>query len=129
VHDSGNPFAALGALIGIALVGPLVDAYATPAGVAALLNGMPPSGNPQQRPPDTTPPAAADATPSTAATGAAPASVPPEPSEPSHTHAGYRSLNEFVVTYQHGVGDAHYRAILRREGWFTWKLAAVELGD
>src|ERR1700692_1515011 len=36
-----HPFAALGALIGMALIGPLVDDYATPDGVAALLNGMP----------------------------------------------------------------------------------------
>ena len=51
VHASGNPFAAIGAMIGAALIGPMVDAYATPDGVAALLNGMPPRGNPTDRPP------------------------------------------------------------------------------
>src|ERR1700744_2601115 len=29
-HSSGNPLAAIGAMIGVALIGPLVDAYATP---------------------------------------------------------------------------------------------------
>jgi len=87
-ENHGNPLAALGAMIGVALIGPLVDAYATPDGVAALLNGIPPQ-----------------------------------------TTAGYRGLNEFVVTYQHGVGDTRYAAIFHREALFTWKLAAVDLGD
>ncbi|WP_232833353.1 DUF2939 domain-containing protein, partial [Paraburkholderia kururiensis] len=47
----GNPFAVIGAMIGAALIGPLVDAYATPDGVAAILNGMPPRGQPGERPP------------------------------------------------------------------------------
>ncbi len=127
----GNPLAALGAMIGVALMGPLVDAYATPDGVAALLNGMPPRGEPGERPP--VPPAASD-TPNPSA-GAAPQSGPstgvpapvPQPPQPPQTTAGYRSLNEFVVTYQHGVGDTRYSAILHREGLFSWKLAAVDL--
>ncbi len=49
-HGNGNPLAAIGAMIGVALIGPLVDAYATPDGVAALLNGMPPRGEPGERP-------------------------------------------------------------------------------
>jgi hypothetical protein len=50
-ESHGNPLAALGAMIGVALIGPLVDAYATPDGVAALLNGIPPRGEPGERPP------------------------------------------------------------------------------
>ncbi len=132
---NGNPLAALGAMIGVALIGPLVDAYATPDGVAALLNGMPPRGDPTQRPPvppDVPPDApanapagSADATPAAPApaTGGA-ATTPPQPPQ---TTAAYSGINEFVVTYQHGVGDARYAAILRREGLFSWKLAAVDL--
>jgi hypothetical protein len=125
---NGNPLAALGAMIGVALIGPLVDAYATPDGVAALLNGMPPRGDLNQRPPapqnNATNPAAgvADSTP--AAVAPAPATTPQQPPQ---TTAGYRGINEFAVTYQHGVGDARYSAILRREGLFSWKLAAVDL--
>ncbi|RFU47857.1 DUF2939 domain-containing protein [Paraburkholderia sp. DHOC27] len=139
LHASGNPFAALGAMIGVALIGPLVDAYATPDGVAALLNGMPPRGNPTDRPPapPESPTVPNNGAPNPAANGAAAtpaapavpgtASTPDAPPQPPQTTAGYRSINEFVVTYQHGVGDTRYSAILRREGLFSWKLAAVNL--
>lgn len=150
----GNPFAVIGAMIGAALIGPLVDAYATPDGVAAILNGMPPRGQPGERPPPTgtwggTPNPEAGSTASTApstgqtpvvpatpqapnqAPAQAPAQAPTQaqtpPPQPPQTTAGYRSLNEFVVTYQHGVGDTRYAAILRRDGLFSWKLSAVDL--
>ncbi|CAE6756292.1 hypothetical protein R70006_03283 [Paraburkholderia domus] len=139
-HGNGNPFAAIGAMIGVALIGPLVDAYATPDGVAALLNGMPPRGDPGERPPapptaENTPAAAAtapDAAPPAAgntANGAGNSANSATPPQPPQTTAGYRGLNEFVVTYQHGAGDARYSAILRRKGLFTWKLAAVNLNE
>src|SRR5579863_3968172 len=51
IQKSGNPLAIIGAMIGAALVGPLVDSYATPDGVAAILNGIPPRGDPGERPP------------------------------------------------------------------------------
>ncbi|GJH00187.1 DUF2939 domain-containing protein [Paraburkholderia terrae] len=135
VQHNGNPLAAIGAMIGVALIGPLVDAYATPDGVAALLNGIPPRGEPGERPP---PPPAAPAdspapnSPQTPAPAPAPApshanansNTPPQPPQ---TTAGYRGVNEFVVTYQHGVGDTRYAAIFRRQGLFTWKLSAVDL--
>jgi hypothetical protein len=130
---NGNPLAALGAMIGVALIGPLVDAYATPDGVAALLNGMPPRGDPTQRPPVPPDPAAnapagsADSTPATPAPPAATAGAATTPPQPPQTATAYRGINEFVVTYQHGVGDTRYAAILRREGLFSWKLAAVDL--
>jgi hypothetical protein len=125
---NGNPLAALGAMIGVALIGPVVDAYATPDGVAALLNGMPPRGDPTQRPPvppdapANAPAGSADSTPAPATAGS-----PTTPPQPPQTTAAYRGINEFVVTYQHGVGDTRYAAILRREGLFSWKLAAVDL--
>jgi len=142
----GNPLAAIGAMIGVAVIGPLVDAYATPDGVAALLNGIPPRGEPGERPP-APPDANSDAgnggnaantnannsgadTPSPAQPNAqAPANAPATPPQPPQTTAGYRGINEFVVTYRHGVGDTRYAAILRREGVFSWKLAAVDLAD
>lgn len=138
-HSNGNPLAAIGAMIGVVLIGPLVDAYATPDGVAALLNGMPPRGDPGERPP--APPAAnapadvaaaspAPATPAAPAIGnAGNGNSNAAPAQPPQTTAGYRGLNEFVVTYQHGAGDARYSAIFQREGVFTWKLAAVNLNE
>src|SRR5476649_634211 len=51
IQKSGNPLAMIGAMIGAALIGPLVDSYATPDGVAAILNGIPPKGDPGEKPP------------------------------------------------------------------------------
>jgi hypothetical protein len=121
IQKAGNPLAIIGAMIGAAVVGPLVDAYATPEGVAAILNGIPPRGNPGERPPEPQPetkPSAAN-TASATASNAAP--------KPPQTTAGYRDVNTFVVTYQHGVGDARYSAIFHRHGLIDWKLVGVDL--
>lgn len=127
--DNDSKLATIGAMIGVTLIGPLVDAYATPDGVAALLNGMPPRGDPGEHPP--APPAAnhppaAGAPASPAADNSANNATPPQPRQ---TTAGYRSINEFVVTYRRGEGNAHYSAIFRREGLFTWKLTAIDLNE
>jgi hypothetical protein len=131
-----NPFAAIGAMIGAALIGPLVDAYATPDGVAALLNGMPPSGKPGERPPEP-PDGAASAVskappaPSAPTAGSGYGSTPDQAQQPAppRSTAGYRGINEFVVTYdRRDTGDTRYSAILHRDGLFSWKLVAVDLG-
>jgi hypothetical protein len=114
-QKSGNPFALLGAMIGAALIGPLVDSYATPDGVAAILNGIPPKGTPGEKPPA---PSQAPASTTTAAVA-----LP----SPPQTTAGYEGLNTFVVHYQHGAGNARYAAILHRYGLFSWKLVAIDL--
>lgn len=152
-----NPFAVIGALIGSALIGPLVDAYATPEGVAALMSGLPPRGNPGERPPDwsslpqgnapgnapaTTPAnpapanAAAPGSNASAATASPPAPVPATPASPSEathaphtqqTSAGYRNIDEFVVTYQRSADGTRYAAVFHRFGLFSWKLSAIDL--
>jgi hypothetical protein len=127
-------------MIGAALVGPLVDSYATPDGVAAILNGIPPRGNPGERPPAPASVAAGSGTdtagssanavtngtgsPTVPASGLATGQEAPKPPQ---TTAGYRDFNTFVVTYQHGAGDARYSAIFRRSGLISWKLVAVDL--
>jgi hypothetical protein len=121
--DDSSKLATIGAVIGVTLIGPLVDSYATPDGVAALLNGMPPRGNPGEHPPE-----AAAQTPASPA-GADNANNNAAPPAERQTSAGYRGLNEFVVTYRRGDGDAHYSAIFQREGLFTWKLAAIDLNE
>ncbi|MGK8202525.1 DUF2939 domain-containing protein [Burkholderia cenocepacia] len=148
-----NPFAVIGALIGSALIGPLVDAYATPEGVAALMSGLPPRGNPGERPPEwsAAPPAGAPgaesaappagtagpasaATPAsnTATTASSPAPAP-APASPGtaprqqQTSAGYRNIDEFVVTYQRTADGTRYAAIFHRFGLFSWKLSAIDL--
>nr|WP_241014537.1 DUF2939 domain-containing protein [Burkholderia sp. Ac-20379] len=129
-----NPLAMLGAMIGSALVGPLVDAYATPEGVAALLSGLPPRGDPGEHPPTLDQAAPAPASSAVPAPSAAPPASSAAPSSgtsvanaaPS-TSAAYQGVNEFVVVYQRDVGDARYAAIFRRSGLFGWKLSAIDL--
>ena len=115
-HDR-NPLTALGALFGMAMLSPLVDVYATPDGVAAILDGIPPRAAPPAppQPPDGT--TAND-------DGGAPA--PAHAEGAAHT-AGYRGLDEFVVTYRPTGDDSPYEAIFRRDGLFSWKLSAVDL--
>jgi hypothetical protein len=120
--DNDSKLATIGAMIGVTLIGPLVDSYATPDGVAALLNGMPPRGDPGEHPPA---PPAAETPASPAAGDANQNAAPPQ----RQVTSGYRGLNEFAVTYRRGEGDAHYSAIFRREGLFTWKLAAINLNE
>lgn len=142
-----NPFAVIGALIGSALIGPLVDAYATPEGVAALMSGIPPRGNPGERPPEWSgPPPGATAGNEPAAPASAPApgssAAPPAVSAPAssaapasasdaghpqQTSAGYRNIDEFVVTYQRSGDGTRYAAIFHRVGLFSWKLSAIDL--
>ncbi|NTX28946.1 DUF2939 domain-containing protein [Burkholderia pyrrocinia] len=152
-----NPFAVIGALIGSALIGPLVDAYATPEGVAALMSGLPPRGNPGERPPEwsnlpqggapadtpaaplVNPAPASAAIPGSnaaaaAASSPAPAAAAPtsanDATHPPHqqqTGAGYRNIDEFVVTYQRSADGTRYAAIFHRFGLFSWKLSAIDL--
>ncbi|AOJ62536.1 hypothetical protein WJ32_08730 [Burkholderia ubonensis] len=138
-----NPFAVIGALIGSALIGPLVDAYATPEGVAALMSGLPPQGNPGERPPEWPAQPPADSAGSAAPTNgpnAAAGSAPAAPAAPTsatstqanaprqqQTSAGYRHFDEFVVTYQRNADGTRYAAILHRVGLFSWKLSAIDL--
>jgi len=130
-QHSSNPLLILGAVIGAALIGPLVDAYATPEGVAALLDGMPPTGKPGEHP--QTPPQDSSAQPAPAAPQAAPptpaASGNAAPEPRPVTTAGYRGLNEFALTWERSDTGEHYAAILQRHGLFSWKLAAVELNE
>ncbi|MCM2493387.1 DUF2939 domain-containing protein [Burkholderia glumae] len=133
-HD--NPLAMLGAMVGSALIGPLVDAYATPEGVAALLSGLPPNGDPRQHPPalDRPAPPAAPPAPASGALAAPPATasaplpgsatVPPAAPQSS---AAYHGINEFVAVYQRNASGTRYAAIFRRSGLFGWKLSAIDL--
>ncbi|WP_425126446.1 DUF2939 domain-containing protein [Burkholderia gladioli] len=132
-----NPLAMLGAVIGSALIGPLVDAYATPEGVAALLSGLPPKADPGEHPPSLDQPAPTAAAP--AGQGSAPPAAP-SPAAPAPTSgsnagkpaapqasAAYNGIDEFVVVYRKDVDGARYAAIFRRSGLFGWKLSAIDL--
>lgn len=125
-----HPLAALGALVGMALVNPLVDAYATPDGVAALLAGMPPKGDPGEVPPSAGDQPSEDRAPQPQQTPSVASSAPA--GEQSATprakgSAGYRDVNTFAVTYARGGDSPPYSVIFHRRGWFSWQLDAVEL--
>ncbi|WP_246797817.1 DUF2939 domain-containing protein [Burkholderia perseverans] len=132
-HD--NPLAMLGAMVGSALIGPLVDAYATPEGVAALLSGLPPNGDPRQQPPALAQPAPPAPAPASSAGVAPPAvaSAPPPsgsgtmPPAAPQSSAAYHGINEFIAVYQRDAGGTRYAAIFRRSGLFGWKLSAIDL--
>lgn len=128
-----HPLAALGALVGMAFVGPLVDAYATPDGVAALLKGMPPRGEPGEAPPSVTNGRSDQAPQSQSQVAPAPSSLPGSAS-PAQSNApqakasaGYRDMNTFSVTYTRGTASEPYSVIFHRRGWFSWQIDAVEL--
>lgn len=127
-----HPLAALGALVGMVFVGPLVDAYATPDGVAALLAGMPPRGEPGEVPPtagdQSSGPAPQQQEPAPSAPGASSPAAAAQPATPrAKGSAGYRDTNTFAITYSRGADRPPYSVIFHRRGWFSWQLDAVEL--
>lgn len=129
-----HPLAALGALVGMAFVSPLVDAYATPDGVAALLNGMPPRGEPGEAPPSVTREQPEPAPQSQVAPSSSPSSLPDSASASAQSNVsrakastGYRDMNTFAVTYTRGTASEPYSVIFHRRGWFSWQIDAVEL--
>jgi hypothetical protein len=125
-----HPLAALGALVGMAFVDPLVDAYATPDGVAALLAGLPPRGEPGEAPPAMSAPQA-EAPPQQPvpappdATSRSPAAQPAAPL--ARGSAGYRDKDTFAVNYARGADTPPYSVIFHRRGWFSWQIDAVEI--
>ncbi|HDW8035622.1 TPA: hypothetical protein RM702_005486, partial [Burkholderia multivorans] len=74
------------------------------------------------------PPANAPAPGSAVASAPPPAaSAPAAPPAQQQTHAGYRNIDEFVVTYQRTADGTRYAAIFHRFGLFSWKLSAIDL--
>ncbi|PMS17960.1 hypothetical protein C0Z18_18780 [Trinickia dabaoshanensis] len=119
-----HPLTALGALVGMAFVNPLVDAYATPDGVAALLKGMPPRGEPGEAPPPVGEPQPDQGQGAPAAAASSPVQAP-EPR--AKANAGYRDIDTFAVSYSRDTGGVPYSVIFHRRGWFTWQIDAVQL--
>lgn len=127
-EHGNNPLMLFGLAIGSALVGPLVDVYVTPEGVAGLLDGIPPDTSGTGQPAHNT---AAAQTPASAALAPLPGSVGGTASSPAtatfRTQTGYRSFNVFAVTRLRDGSSERFTIILRRHGLFSWQLSAVEL--
>jgi hypothetical protein len=108
-----SPYAALGAAIAGAILGPMVDSMVTPAGIAAMMKGGP-TGRPQAAPlPETS-------------------SAPPEASRArGEVRSGYSGINQFEVAYPaEGEPAGHAPALVfKRDGVFSWKLTKVRLPE
>lgn len=102
-----DPLAALGAGLARAVAGPLVDFLLVPAALIEMVN----VGEPRITP---------------AVMSAAVSRVPATPASLPEMTVSYRDLD--TVLYQKAGNDAASGSfILRRQGWWHWKLAAVEL--
>lgn len=99
--DGGNPFAAFGRKMAMAVVDPLVDAAVSPQAVATMVeHGRIKIGQPSSA--DT-------------------ADTAPAHDQPRYALA-YRGWNSFAVTARDGGSF-----IFRRDGLWTWKLAGIDL--
>lgn len=94
-----NPFAAFGAALAGSMVGVMVDAYVTPAGIAQMMKGGNPSSTDEQS-----------------------GSTPNDEQAPfASASMGYQGINKFVVTVPNETGEeAHF--VLRRNGVIGWRL-------
>lgn len=102
-----DPFAGLGALLGPALISGAVDALVTPQAIALMVR----TGEAPEARDAADPQARAD-----------------EP-EPKRT-LGYRDLNTFAINFQDaGREDRAITLLMKRDGLFGWKLAAIDLPE
>lgn len=103
--ETNNPFAALGGMIAGALVGPMVDAFVTPEGIAALTNGIRP-----------------DSDKDGAGSGDRERTIDPD----VEIKRGYESVDRFVVHFvDEKSGDEKVALVMRRDGLADWKLSGV----
>lgn len=105
---SDNPLAALGQSIASAMLGKMVDAMVSPAGVVALVNK---SALSPQADMDTSADAPAD--------GAA---------KKAEYSAGYAGVNTFVVRAKDGNAQEGALVLLRHGVW-GWKLSSIEIAS
>lgn len=104
--SGGNPFAAFGRAMALAVIDPVVDAAVSPAGVVAMLEAGDIRVQPRQ---EGAPPPAGEA-----------------PREKLDYDLSYRSWGQAVVERADGGGVAF---VLDRDGLWSWKLAGVELRE
>lgn len=105
MRAEGGTLGGLGALLGPALISGAVDALVTPQGVAVMVRtGQEPETEP----------------------GATPKTDEPEPERT----LGYRDLNTFAIGFKDvRRDDRAVTLLMKRDGLFGWKLAAIDLPD
>lgn len=107
---ASNPFAAFGKAMAMAVIDPVVNVVVSPEGVAAMLESGDIRLQPRRSPEPERSPGMSDG----------PAR------EKLNYDLGYRNWNQVVVERADGGGVAF---ILKRDGWWSWKLAGVELRE
>jgi len=106
-----NPFAGLGTMIANAMLGPMVDAMITPAGIAAMTRGKPDSKAAAATSQPTQPPATSGSK-----------------KDAGHARYEYDGLNRVLVKFEsEGSTEKSPALVFRREGPFSWKLAQLIL--
>lgn len=99
----GTILGIFGTSLAMALIGPMIDAAATPAGVLALMNGETPEN------------------------GAEPAQPGPA-NEPPQTTIRYVDLNHFVLSVaKPDSANTPIDLVFRRDGLLSWKLVGLRL--
>lgn len=104
-QEKNNPFSAMGAAIGGAMVERMVDGFVTPSGLITLMKGNRPKIGPAGEP-----------------------STPPSAASPAGTFAGemsYEGIDKFVVTVR-GKNEEPFRFVLRRY-FLSWRLTELIL--
>jgi hypothetical protein len=105
-----NPFAGLGMLLATAFIDPMVDAFVSPSGIAALTSGKKPEQPTVQKVPATKTASNNDST------------------NRSDVQAdmGFESLSKFLVKFHSAGKEDGVTLVLKRHGLF-WKLSALRL--
>ncbi|GEM_PF-128757 len=103
--QESNPLAGLGLAFGPILVNAMVDAYITPEGLASMMKGENPPG-----------------------VAGVPTPNPHIAGSWAETKMAYESFDRFLVTVPSNLSpDNRVDLVLRRNGPFSWKLAALRL--
>lgn len=110
VAGADNPFAAMGAALGNAMLGKMVDAMVSPAGVEALVSKSALNSHPQTDGDDSM-------------QASAPAGQ--DKAGPKYA-ASYAGWDRFVIRPAQRHDDAG-ALVLRRHGLWSWKLSEIEL--
>jgi hypothetical protein len=103
-----NPFAGFGQILATAVIGPMVDAMISPAGVMAMIN----QGSPKVTPG------------SLMAGSVTPAAAGPDEGRPNYSVA-YASWSRVRVTAR-TAAEPKGNFVFKRQGFWSWKLAGVE---
>lgn len=111
VGASDNPFAAMGQAVANAMLGKVIDAMVTPAGVLAMVNQS----------------ALGNAAQDKAARGESAQAAPSGGQNRADYSAGHAGWDRFAVRAMDGGPDQSGALVLCRRGIWNWQLCAVEV--